>query len=420
MAKHGRRKHDRSLDAGVLPPRYAREGSSTPAFQVTAGDLAGVAYWPWHIDAQAALGLSAVARCVSVIAGSVSRLPWSEWDGLDRLPVSRLVDRPAAQMTRREWTWRVCSTLALENVCHLLLVGGEDDEGVPWSLIPVPAQAISPADMVDPWGMAPPTSYYIAGETVSAESLVILRRAPWGGIPDHLSSILKLARTAFGAAIAADTYAARYWEHGGSPVTVITGPGKVTNNDQADAIAERWRYKRSLGPDHPVVLGDGATAAPFGADATAASAVEARRELVADIARFFGVPTRLVNAPANDDETYANVESEGLDLIRYCLGDYIGAVEDAITGLLPDERRMVLDPTPLTRGLQQDRYQAWSTALGQQPWITPAEVREAEHLPPIEPAALARTPAPAPAPSSPLEDAGGGADLADEPVAAGV
>lgn len=380
---------------------------------VMPGDLAW-GYWPWSVTVEASLALSAVVRCVSVIAGAVARMPWREWDGLVEVPSSRLVERPAASMTRREWTWKVAATLALESTCYLWMVGGEDDAGAPWSLVPVPPQAIAPEELVDPWGMIPPTSYRIGDERVSAESLVILRRALWPGVPDHLASILRLARQAFGAALSADRYASRYWAGGGSPTTYISTEQALTAG-QAAQLGELWRERRSLGPDYPAVLGRGAEARPFGVDPTTASAVDARRELVADIARYFGVPTRLVNAPASDDETYANVESEGLDLLRYCLGDYTGPIEDGITGLLADGRRMSLDPTAFTRGLQGDRYTAWHTATGGRGWMTPAEVREAEHLPPLEPRDLEGL---EPEPVAPPPAAEPQRDQEPEPVAA--
>jgi hypothetical protein len=69
--------------------------------------------------------LSAVWRCVTLLA-DVDRA-----DALDRVeagdaqrPPSRLVRRPMATMTRREWTWRVVATEALCNTAYLLHVGG--------------------------------------------------------------------------------------------------------------------------------------------------------------------------------------------------------------------------------------------------------------------------------------------------------
>lgn len=398
-----------AIIAGAPPPAI---GSG---LTVTSSDLGGFTPW-WGVTVEQALALSAVNRCVSVIAGAVSRLPWRELEGTTILRDSRIVARPAASLTRREWTWRVTATLALESVCYLLMVGGEDDEGIPWSLLPVPPQVIEPVDP-DPWGMAPPTAYYIGDERVSAESVLILRRALWPGIPDHLAGVLRLARRELGAALAADAYAARYWGGGGTP-TVYIRTEQAINREQAETIGDLWRQRRAMGPDYPAVLGKGAEAHPFGADPTQAAAVDARRELVAEVARYFGVPTRLVNAPVSDSETYANVESEGLDLVRYCLGDYMGPIEDAITGLLPgDERAMRIDPTTLTRGLQGQRYTAWAVATGGKPWMLPAEVREAEHLAPLEPAELEALSA-GPAPNAGADGADVGTGAAFAPVAA--
>ena len=402
----GKRKH---RAAPVYTPTEPPPSLITPAFLV--GTTAPGYAFPYGPSVEQALADGPVQRCVSVIAGTLASMPWQELEGVESVPPSRITEKPCGNMTRREWVWKVAATLALENVCYLLMIGGEDDEGAPWSLVPVAPQAIAPTDYTyDPWGMLPPSRYRIGDQEYSAEQLVILRRAMWPGVPDHVSGPLRLARATFGAVLAAQEYAARYWAGGGSPVTMISTPQGVTK-PQAEDIRESWRLARMLGPDHPAVLGGGAEAHPYGVDPTAATAVDARREHAADIARYFGVPTRLANAPASDDETYANVESEGLDLLRYCLIDYMGSIQDAITGLLPEGRTLRLDPTAVTRGLQGDRYTAWSTATGSRPWMLPEEVREAEHLPPLDAATFPRlAPAPVPVPQR-------GADAGAEPAA---
>jgi hypothetical protein len=90
-----------------------------------------------------------------------------------------------------------------------------------------------------------------------------------------------------------------------------------------------------MGADYPAVLGKGAKAEPWGADPTTESAVEARREINADVGRYFGMPTRILNAPAGDSETYSNVENDALDLLRLTLRGYMGPVEDTISRAAP-------------------------------------------------------------------------------------
>src|SRR6185369_15242213 len=88
------------------------------------------------------LGLSAVWRCLDILSNGVSQLEWTERRGNLELPLSRLVVRPQAERTRREWTSLVVSTLALYDVCYLLKVG-EDSEGVPMSLLYIDPSLIS-------------------------------------------------------------------------------------------------------------------------------------------------------------------------------------------------------------------------------------------------------------------------------------
>lgn len=321
-----------------------------------------------YVSGASALGLSAVYRCVTILADAIAGLPWREVRGDEDapipLPTSRLVRRPMATMTRREWVWRVVATEALYSTCYLLKVGGYDSEGVPWSLLPVPPSAIAPADPgADPWGLLPPRAYMVGGRLVQADDLVVIRRTPFPGIPEHVAGILELARREFAAALAADTHLERYWRAGGPTTTVIT-TDQPLEPDDAEQIAQRWIERRARGADYPAVLGKGATAAPFGADPTTDSAVESRRELVADVGRYFGVPTRLLNAPkVGDSETYANTEDEAVDLERYTLRGYAQPIEDAISELLPGDyiggRRMVLDPTRLTQGNLESRARAW-------------------------------------------------------------
>jgi HK97 family phage portal protein len=364
----------------ALPP--------TPEPRLIAfGTTPGLA--PWGLTETSALGLSAVNRAVSVIAGAVAGLAWGEWrQGLE-LPPSRIVTAPSESLTRREWAWRVAATMALYDAAFVWRVGGRDLEGVPFSLLPIPPQAIAPNGPVDSWGLIPPSEYRIGSQAiVPADEVLIIRRSQWPTVPDHLAGLIRLARVSLGSALAAEGYASRYWQAGGSPQTILTTEAELVGNQAAD-IAEQWRQRRSQGPDYPAVLGKGASANEYGADPTQASAVEARREMVADIGRYFGVPTHMLNAPSGDPTTYRTTESEGLSFIRYSLADYIGAIEDAISGELPPGRLMRIDPTPLTRGEQLTRYQAWESAL-RAGWITTAEVRDAEGYPPQE------LPAPAP------------------------
>lgn len=385
---------------------------SRPAgpFQLVDGTLVTNQYGLAPSEAEA-VGLSAVWRCLCVIADSVSAAPWGEWRGLNQLPTSRLVRRPAQSMTRREWTWLVVATLALYNVAYLREAGGADSEGVPWSLIPIPPMAITPEDP-DPWGIRPPTAYRIAGERVSAEEIRRLRRAMLPSIPPEMAALLTLARATIGAAIAAEWYAAGFWMGGAAPLVVLSVDQEMTAQQMGE-YADTYQEHRATDPSRPLVLGKSGKADTLGADLSNASAIEARNWLVADVARYFGVPPHLVNAPTGDSMTYQNVEQAGLDLARYCLGPFARPVEDVISDTLPGDpqegRHMRIDLTEFTAGGFLDRAQGYALATGSRPWLTPEEVRAREGRPPVGdlPPELAPPPAPTPPPAAPAPPAPG-------------
>jgi phage portal protein BeeE len=389
---------------------FGRAGAGAPASSTKPASSQAPIPVP-YLDARSALGMSAVWRCVTLIADAIADMPWTEWDGdgpnaRQITPPSRLVRRPMATRTRRWWTWRVVATEALFNTVHLLHIGGTDSAGRPWSLLPIPPAAILPTRVVDPYGMFPPTNYAIAGiGDVTDAQLSIVHRAPVPNVPEYLAGILDLARREFTAYLAADVHMTRYWVHGGPTTTVITSDQELDNDDAA-AMAQRWVDRRTMGSDYPAVFGKGADAKPWGADPTSESAVEARREINADVGRYFGVPTRILNAPAGDSETYSNVEHDAIDLYRYTLRGYAGPVEDTISELLPGDyitgRRMRVDPSRFVEGSLTDRAAAWSAIVGAQ-IATADEARPSFGLPP-----RGYSSSPAPPADVPVEPASAG------------
>lgn len=337
---------------------------------------------PYAVSNTTAVGLSAVWRCLDVL-GSIGSLPWCERRGTLDLPLSRLTRQPSAFYTRREWVQLVVRSLALYDTAYLLKLDPYDAEGVPTGLWPIPPTIIMPK-AVDQYALTPPTHYTVGRTTISADNIVVIRRGPNPGIPDYLGGLLQQARATFAGAIAAENYAMRYWQGGGSPVTVLETDANLSD-PQATQLGNRWAQRRAQGPDHPAVLSNGLKARQWGADPTTQSAVDARRDMVAEVARYFGIPPHLVNAPSVDSQTYKNHEEANLDLLHYTLQNYISAIEDAITDLLPGMRELRIVTTSLTEGTQLSRFTSYNFAVnGPRPWMTPDDVRESEGMPPME------------------------------------
>lgn len=381
-----------------------RDSIGAPSSMIGFGANSGVQ--PPAISSTSVQGLSAVWRSLDILSNGVSQLDWHERRGNLELPPSRIVRRPQAERTRREWVTIVVNTLALYDVCYLLKVGGEDAEGVPmglWYLQPI---LVTPVTQ-DVFTIDLPNEYYLVGKPIPRDRLVIIHRSPQPGIWDNIGGALNLARTMFAAALAAENYASRYWQTGGSPTTVLETDA-VLRGITPEQMQERWRESRQKGPDYAAVLEGGLKAKAFGADPTAQAAVEARREQVADIGRYFGIPTRILNAPEGAQQTYHASEEANRDLVRYTLQNYIGAIEDAISDQLPGGRQMVMDTRKLTAGTQLATAQALQLLTGNKPIMTQEEARALIDLSPVEdpsgldplPAALT-TPDPAAQPLSP-------------------
>jgi HK97 family phage portal protein len=357
--------------------------------------------WGGSVSAITALGLSSVWRCLDILSNGVSQLPWREVRGNLELPLSRIVQRPLSFATRREWVSYVVAILALYDVAYLLKVGGTDSEGVPSGLLPIDPSQVMPTSvnaMVSPFV---DNDWYMVGrERVHRDDLVIIRRSPTPGVTDATGGLIRLARTAFAANLAAEGYASRYWQNGG-PINVALESELHLNQVEADEISARWAERRSQGPDHPPVMSGGIHAKEFGADPMAASATEARREMDATVGRYFGIPTAILNAPAGDSETYTSTESQGMYLLTYTLRNYIGALEDAISDQLPGGRRMAMTTRVLTRGTQLAEAQALQLLTGNKAVMDVDEARDLLDLPPIESPNTLNPPAPVPAIAAP-------------------
>lgn len=334
------------------------------------------------------LGESVTHRCVELIADGIAGAAWGEWRDDEPLEPSRLTRRPAANLTRRDWTWRVAATLALYSWCPLVRTGGTDSEGVIRSLVPV-----LPGDVHrDEQG------WTFRGERVPA-GVRVVRRATWPALDSDVASVIVLAREVFAAALAAASYDAAFWDAGGAPRTIISTEQPLSVQ-QANELRELYVAQRREHPGEPAVFGRGAGLTAFGADAASEGATASAGRVGAAVARYFGIPPHMANVP-NYASTmlYQNAETAGIDFVRYTLGAYAGAIGDALSEELPGSaetgRQVRLSLAYLMRGEQESRFRGWQMALGQ--WMTREEIREIEGLPAV-PLAGAFDEAPAAAP----------------------
>lgn len=332
-----------------------------------------------NVNERTLLAVDVAYSCVRFIADGVSGGSWGEYQGETLLTPSALVRRPSMHMTRREWTWLVSATAAIYNYAPLRRIGGTPRSGA-LSLVPIAPPRLTTVDgriLLD------------GTEELQPSELRIVRRAMFPTVSAEQATIIRLAREILSASWAADSYRADFWQNGGNPSLVLTTDQKL-DNTQADEVSDRWVERRATHPGRPAVLGQGISAKPLGADLSASGATEALEDLGAAVARYFGVPVAFANVKSHAGSlTYTTTEGEGQHLIRYTLGAYSGAIQDAITEELPGDpfldRHMAISLDHLTRPGMLERYQAYDVALdapGKPGWMTAAEIRKNEGMPP--------------------------------------
>lgn len=185
------------------------------------------------------------------------------------------------------------------------------------------------------------------------------------------------ASKAIGIGQAAQVYAAAYFANG----TILSGlltSDKVINPKQADDAREQWNERHGGGPgkQHGIsVLGQGIKFQPINHNAAEAQLVEARRFQVAEIARFFGVPTTLLA----DNEAWTNLSELYLGFYRNALLPWAERFDaEATRKLFPQRqpwREVRHDLTHLTLGSFKDQVLALKMAVDGGLW-TRNEARE--------------------------------------------
>ena len=114
-----------------------------------------------------------------------------------------------------------------------------------------------------------------------------------------------------------------------------------------------------------------------------------QRELSArEVARIFSVPAWMIGAPTGDSLTYANVLEQNRAFVTHSLRPWLVRIERAISGdadLCPGGTYVEFSLDGLLRADAAQRSEIYSRALnGETGWMSRAEVRELEDLPPEE------------------------------------
>jgi HK97 family phage portal protein len=340
---------------------------------------------------RSALHLVDVLACVRVIAEAASTLPLIGYrrtgEGRERLVGGRLVEllrSPAPGVTQSNLVGHLVASLAARGNAYLGLYssGGQVEQlGV------IDTDRVQ----VEIVGGAPRyTLTHLDGRLTehTTDDIVHVR------MPMTLNGVVGLspiaqAREALALNQALTVQATALVANESTPLGVLSVPVGPAQDDLIENLRAGFeaRHRGPRNAGRVAVMSGEVTFSAISISPHDAEFVEQRRLSTQEIARLFSVPPWMVNAPSNDSMTYANTETQAQAFVKFCLAPYLAAIEQAITnsslcGPMSYVEFLVdalLRPDSLTRG------QVYALALDPaKGWMTRAEVRARENLPPEE------------------------------------
>ena len=133
----------------------------------------------------------------------------------------------------------------------------------------------------------------------------------------------------------------------------------------------------------PAVLNSSTEFEILSGNAQESQLVEVQIQALTEAANILGLPAYYLGAP-NTSRTYANVEQENLQLVRWSIQPIAERIEQALSDLLVRGQVARFDYDTLLRTDTNSRYNAYSTGITSG-FLTVDEVRDMENRDPINP-----------------------------------
>jgi HK97 family phage portal protein len=341
-----------------------------------------------QVSDETALQLSTVFACVRLLAETVAGLSLNFFnvspDGTKKLatdyPLFRLLAyKPNRYQTRVEFWETIIFQLAFRGNAYCAIE--RNNQGQIISLMPLMTAQVNTVLQND--GSVTYEYTTTKGVAVFAEESIWHLKLFGNGVTGL--SPLDHARNSLGIAISAEDRVNVLANSGFKPAGVLM-IDKILKKEQRDQIREAFKDLADGGDDTLRVLEAGMTYQQISMNPKDVQLLESRKFQTEDIARFFGVPSVLIN-----DTSGSTVWGSGIsEIIRgfYKLGlrPYLERIECSLSVRLIDIKdRMIIVPEwdfdMLLRGAEKERYEGYNVAV-RSGVMTPNECRKQEGLSP--------------------------------------
>lgn len=198
-------------------------------------------------------------------------------------------------------------------------------------------------------------------------------------------SPIGLARQAIGVAMAAEEVAAKLFDSGLMNGGFLEAQRDITE-DEAKAAKQNWREKVSgiVRSWEVAIVGTAFKYVPATIPPRDAQWLESRQFGIQEVARLYGTPPDLLMDNSATGNTAADQRAQSL--VKFGLQHWVDRLENRMTvHLVPLGTSLKLDMSNLLRGDAAARAAYYTAALDpEKGWMTRAEVRAVEQLPPEE------------------------------------
>lgn len=391
-----------------------------------------------RVDESSALTCATVWAAVRVISESAASLPLITYrrEGSTR---SRASDHPLYNLLHDEPCPGIGSLVWREALfAHALTYGNgyAEIERRVSDNTPVALWLLSP-DRVEPYREMDGNVYYKVTQpkgghvTLAGANVIHLRGLGGDGLVGY--SVIRTARESLGLTIAAQQFGAKLFGTGARPSGVLEHPGRLSDDARQRLRADYERLHSGLDNAHRIaILEEGMKWQALGVPPDDAQFLQTRQFQVAEVARWFNVPSSKLRD--NTGQTYSSIEAENQAFYTETLRPWLIRFEQELQIKLLNsvERRQFYFEHLIEGLLRADiktRFDVYALAKN---WgiLSTNEIRERENLPPIDggdqylqplnmqpldaptgPSAPTATPAlaPAPSPSADSTPAGAGA-----------
>ena len=347
-----------------------------------------------RMTAERAMTLSAVWCGVNFLARNLGSFPLITYQRLDARSRDRATKNPLYRLLRWQPNrWQTAQEYWEMAVAHVLLRGNafsrilSGSDGVARELVPIHPDRVEVEGL--PNGSTRYTVWQSNGtrDRLTQDQVFHIRGLSSDG--RRGMSVVQLAARSLGAAVATDSFAARFFNQGATPSLVVQHPGVLGDEARHNVRESMKGYVTGLKNSHGIlVLEEGMTAEKLGVNPEDAQLLMSREHTVREVARWLGLPRQVLSDPTAD--TYASIEAFGLQLIIYSFRPLATRVEQAIQRdlVFPSFGEDVFSEflmDALARGDMKARGDFYRMAI-MAGWMTRNEARAKDNMNPGPPA----------------------------------